>query len=74
MCSRSFLREGAKIKQRTSSKKELCENGKETIWESRFTSFLVRSIYRKKKATSGEVTNLVFSATTKRSRAGNQSW
>ena len=39
MCPRSFLCEGAKFKQRTSLKKELCENGKETIWESRFTSF-----------------------------------
>ena len=39
-CSlRSFLCEEAKIKQRTSLKKELCEIGEEAIWEFRFTSF-----------------------------------
>ena len=35
----SFLREEAKIKQHTFSKKELCETGEEAIWESRFTCF-----------------------------------
>ena len=40
MYSRSFLCEKAKIKQRTPLKKELCEIGKEAMWESRFTSFL----------------------------------
>ena len=39
MYSRSFLCEEAKIKQRIPLKKELCEIGQETIWESRFTSF-----------------------------------
>ena len=39
MYPRSFLCEEAKIKQRTSLKKELCEIGEEAIWESRFTSF-----------------------------------
>ena len=39
MYPRSFLCEEAKIKQRTSSKKELHEIDKEAIWESRFTSF-----------------------------------
>ena len=38
MYPQSFLREEAKIKQRTSSKKQLCEIG-EAIWDSRFTSF-----------------------------------
>ena len=37
MYPRSFLCEEAKIKQRTSSKKELHEIGEEAIWESRFT-------------------------------------
>ena len=37
MYPRSFLCEGAKIKQRTPLKKELREIGKEAIWESRFT-------------------------------------
>ena len=37
MCPRSFLCEGAKIKQHTSLTEELCENGEEAIWESRFT-------------------------------------
>ena len=41
MYSRSFLCEEAKIKQRTSLKKGLCEIGEEAIWESRFTSFLL---------------------------------
>ena len=40
MYPRSFLCEEAKIKQRTSLKKELCEIGEEAIWESQFTSFL----------------------------------
>ena len=39
MYPRSSLCEEAKIKQRTSLKKELCEIGEEEIWESRFTSF-----------------------------------
>ena len=39
MYPRSFLSEEAKIKYRTSSKKELCEIGEEAIWESRFTLF-----------------------------------
>ena len=39
MYPRSFLCEEAKIKQRTPLKKELCEIGEGTIWESRFTSF-----------------------------------
>ena len=34
MCARSFLCEEDKIKQRTSSKKKLCEIGEEAIWES----------------------------------------
>ena len=41
MYLRSFLCEGAKIKQRTPLKKELCEIGEEAIWESRFTSFFI---------------------------------
>ena len=41
MYPRSFLCEEAKIKQRSSSKKELCEIGEEAIWESRFTSFFI---------------------------------
>ena len=41
MCLRSFFCEEAKIKQHTSSKKELCEIGEEAISESRFTSFLL---------------------------------
>ena len=41
MYPRSFLREEAKIKQRTPLKKELCEIGEEAIWESRFTSFSI---------------------------------
>ena len=41
MYPRSFLCEGAKIKQRTLLKKELCEIGEEAIWESRFTSFFL---------------------------------
>ena len=39
MYLRSFLCEEAKIKQRTSLKKELFEVGEEAIWESRLTSF-----------------------------------
>ena len=39
MYPRNFLCEEAKIKQLTSSKKQLCEIGEEAIWESRFTSF-----------------------------------
>ena len=39
MYPRSFLCKKAKIKQRTSSKKNLCEIGEEAIWESWFTSF-----------------------------------
>ena len=39
MYPRSFRCEEAKIKQRTPLKKELCEIGEETIWESWFTSF-----------------------------------
>ena len=39
MYPRSFLYEEAKIKQRTSSKKELCEIGEERISKSLFTSF-----------------------------------
>ena len=39
MCPRSFLSEETKIKQRTSSKQQLCEIGGEAIKESRFTSF-----------------------------------
>ena len=41
MYPRNFRCEGAKIKQRTPFKKELCEIGEEAIWESRFTSFLI---------------------------------
>ena len=40
MCPRSFLCEEAKIKQRTSSKKELFEIGEEAIWETRYTYIL----------------------------------
>ena len=40
MYPRSFLYEEAKIKQHTPLKKELCEIGEESLWESRFTSFL----------------------------------
>ena len=39
MCPRSFLCEEARIKQRTSSKKQFCEIGEEAISQSRFTSF-----------------------------------
>ena len=39
MYPRNFFCEEAKIKQRTSSKKELCAIGEEAIWESRFASF-----------------------------------
>ena len=39
MYPRSFPSEEAKIKQRTSSKKQLCETGEEAIWKSRLTSF-----------------------------------
>ena len=45
MFPQSFLREEAKIKQRTSSKKALCKIGEEAIWESRFTSFLITLIF-----------------------------
>ena len=38
MYPQSFLREEAKIKQRTSLKRHLCEICEEAIWESRFTS------------------------------------
>ena len=41
MYPRSFFCEEAKIKQRSSLKKELCEIGEEAIWESRFTSFFI---------------------------------
>ena len=34
MYPRSFLCDGAKIKQRTPIKKELCVIGEEVIWES----------------------------------------
>ena len=40
MYPRSVLCEKVKIKQHTSSMKELCETGEEVIWESRFTCFL----------------------------------
>ena len=40
MYLRSFICEEAKMKKRTSSKKQLCEIGEEAIWEFRFTSFL----------------------------------
>ena len=40
MYPRSFLCEEAKIKQHTSSEKELCEIGEEAIWGSQFTCFL----------------------------------
>ena len=36
MYPRSFLYEEAKIKKRTSLKKELCEIAEEAIWESFF--------------------------------------
>ena len=39
MYPRSFLCEEAKIKQRTSWQKRLCEISEEAIWESRSTSF-----------------------------------
>ena len=39
MYPQSVLCVAAKIKQRTPSKKELCEIGEKAIWESRFTSF-----------------------------------
>ena len=42
MYPRNFLCEEAKIKQRTSLKKELCEFSEDGIWESRFTSFFNR--------------------------------
>ena len=48
MYPRSFLCEEAKIKQRTSLKKELCEIGEEAIWESRFTSFFLDKISNEK--------------------------
>ena len=38
MYPRSFLCEEAKIKQRTSLKKQHCEIGEEAIWESQYTS------------------------------------
>ena len=37
----SFFYEEAKIKEGTSSKKELCKIGEEAIWESRFTCFFI---------------------------------
>ena len=40
MYPRSFFFDEAKIKQHTSSKKQLCEIGEQAIWESRFTCFL----------------------------------
>ena len=40
MYPRSFLCGEAKIKQHTSSKKELYGIGEEPIWESRFTRFI----------------------------------
>ena len=49
MYPRSFFCEEAIIKQRTSSKKELCEIGEEAIWKSRSTSlFFYRDIKFKK--------------------------
>ena len=42
MYPRSFLFEEAKMKQRTTLKKELCEIGEESISESRFTSFFTQ--------------------------------
>ena len=42
MYPQNFLCEEAKIKQRTPLMKELCEIGEEAIWESRFTSFLLK--------------------------------
>ena len=39
MYPQSCLCEEAKIKQYTSSKKELCKIGKEAVWESQFTCF-----------------------------------
>ena len=47
MCARSFLCEEAKIKQRTSLKKELCEIGEEAIWESQFPSFFLYTCMQK---------------------------
>ena len=44
MNPRSWLCEGAKIKQRTPLKKEICEIGEEAIWESRFISFFDMSL------------------------------
>ena len=44
MYPRSFLCEEAKIKQRTSLNKELCEIVEDAIWESRFTSFCIHAI------------------------------
>ena len=41
MYPRSFLCEQAKIKQRTSLQKELCEIGEEALWKSRFTSLFL---------------------------------
>ena len=35
----SFLYKEVKIKQRTFSKKRLCEIGEKAMWESRITSF-----------------------------------
>ena len=40
MYTRSFLREEAKIKQHTSSKKKLFKSGEKAIWESWFARFL----------------------------------
>ena len=56
MYPRSFLCEEAKIKQRTPLKKELCEIGKEAIWESRFTSFF-RIYWEWKKVSMANVKN-----------------
>ena len=44
MYPRSFLCEGAKIKQHTTTKTETCDIGEEAIWESRFTCFFLNPI------------------------------
>ena len=46
MYPRNFLCEEAKIKQRTSPKKELCESSEEAIWKSRFTFFVAKQRWR----------------------------
>ena len=53
MYPRSFLREEAKAKQRSSSKKKLGETGEEATWESPFFNlFLKKSKFRKINVTS----------------------